>query len=250
MTWGSASMPRTAPGTRPARSAGAGRALTSGGSGCHAGTVFGKADYDWRSNRRSAAQDHIVATAWELAREQGVAGLSLRDLARRLGMAPASLYSYFDSKHALYDAMYADGNRSLLEKAAPRESDDLRVCLRDSMKSWIDFALEDPVRGQLLHQRTIPGFEPSTESYALAQQVYDRSFSALERLLDLSQQDKDLITAMVAGLLNQQFANDPDGTRWVDLLDDVVELLLPRLEAKKRARPQPVAGEARKDQGS
>ncbi len=212
--------------------------------------MFGAPSDDWRTNRRSAAQDQIVAAAWGLAREQGVAGLSLRDLARRLGMAPASLYSYFDSKHALYDAMYADGNRTLLDKAAPPAGDDLRSTLRNSMKSWIDFALEDPVRGQLLHQRTIPGFEPSPESYALAQRVYDRSFSALERLVDLSQQDKDLITAMVAGLLNQQFANDPDGTRWVDLLDDVVDLLLPRLKAKKRPRPQPEAGEARKDQGS
>ena len=31
-------------------------------------------------------------------------------------MRQPSLYGYFDSKHALYDAMFADGNRKLLER--------------------------------------------------------------------------------------------------------------------------------------
>ena len=31
-------------------------------------------------------------------------------------MRQPSLYEYFDSKHALYDAMFADGNRQLLER--------------------------------------------------------------------------------------------------------------------------------------
>ena len=31
-------------------------------------------------------------------------------------MRQPSLYEYFDSKHALYDAMFADGNRQLLAR--------------------------------------------------------------------------------------------------------------------------------------
>jgi hypothetical protein len=34
-----------------------------------------------------------------------------------------------------------------------------------------------------------------------------------------------MITAVGSGLLNQQLANDPGGTRWVRLLDDAVDLL-------------------------
>ncbi len=172
--------------------------------------------------------------AWELAREHGLAGLSLRDLARRLGMAAPSLYSYFDSKHALYDAMYASGNRALLASEPPQQGPDLRTSLRNQIKAWIDFALEDPVRAQLLNQRTIPGFEPSAESYALAQQAYERAFAPVETHVDLTKEDRDLITAVVGGLLNQQFANDPGGTRWVRLLDDAVDLLMPRLESRKK----------------
>ena len=58
----------------------------------------------------------IVAAAWELAADHGIAGVSLHALAREVGMRQPSLYAYFDSKHALYDAMFADGNRQLLER--------------------------------------------------------------------------------------------------------------------------------------
>jgi AcrR family transcriptional regulator len=184
----------------------------------------------------------IVATAWELAREHGLAGLSLRDLARRLGMAAPSLYSYVDSKADLYDAMYADGWRSVLALGHPEPAPDLRTALLNVQGMYVQWALEDPVRYQLLNQRTIPGFEPSPESYAIAQEAYERSFATVEELVDLTQEDKDLITAVVAGLLSQQFANDPGGTRWVRLLEDAVDLIVQRLEAKKKNVPVSARG--------
>ncbi len=189
---------------------------------------------DWRNRRREAARADILAVAWELARENGLAGLSLRDLARRIGMAAPSLYSYFESKHALYDAMFADGWQSLLSRGAPEAGEDLRSALRNSQRMFVDWALEDPVRYQLLNQRTIPGFEPSPESYALAQEAYRVGFAPVEAHVELTQQDRDLVTAVVAGLLNQQIANDPGGTRWVRLLDDAVDLLAHRLGARTR----------------
>ena len=149
-------------------------------------------------------------------------------------MSAPSIYSYFDSKNALYDAMYADGYRALIAMGPPRAAKDLRATVRNGARWYVDFALADPVRHQLLGERTIPGFEPSAESYALAQQAYDISFAPLRALADVAQEDLDLITAIVTGLINQQFANDPGGSRWIRLLDDAVDLVLPRLEKKKR----------------
>ena len=197
--------------------------------------MLGEPRRDWRAERRAAATSDIVATAWELARENGLAGLSLRDLARRLGMAAPSLYSYVDSKADLYDAMYADGWRSVLALGVPEPAGDVRTALLNVQRTYLRWALEDPVRYQLLNQRTIPGFEPSAASYALAQEAYDRSFSGVEALVELSQEDRDLVTAVFAGLMSQQFANDPGGTRWVRLLEDAVDLLVPRLEARPPA---------------
>ena len=53
-----------------------------------------------------------------MVRADGLAALSLSALARAVGMEPQSLYTYFASKHAVYDAMFAQGNQQLLERMA------------------------------------------------------------------------------------------------------------------------------------
>lgn len=204
----------------------------------HSRTVLGNPNPDWRAKRRAAALDDIVATAWELAREHGLAGLSLRDLARRLGMAAPSLYSYFDSKNALYDVLFADGYRAMLALDPPAPGDDVRTTLRNTAGFYVQFALDDPVRHQLLNLRTIPGFEPSPEAYALATEAYAWTAAPLRAVAEVTQEDLDLISAVVSGLINQQLANDPGGTRWVGLIDDAVDLLAHRLE-QRRTRPAP-----------
>src|SRR3979409_525344 len=75
-----------------------------------------EATRDRRAERREATRSEILAAAWELARTEGLAGLSLRDVARKIGMRPPSLYWYFDSKHAIYDAMFAQGYRQALDE--------------------------------------------------------------------------------------------------------------------------------------
>lgn len=203
--------------------------------------MFGVPNDDWVAKRRTAALDRIVESAWDLARQHGLAGLSLRDLARRLGMAPASLYSYVDSKHGLYDAMFAQGYRALLALGPPPHGEDTRTVLRNLARLYVEFSVVDPVRFQLLSQRTIPGFEPSPEAYALAQEAYEVLHAPLRTIVEVTQEDLDLLTAVLSGLISQQIANDPGGTRWVRLLDDAVELLVPRLE-QRRSPPVPRRG--------
>lgn len=189
---------------------------------------------DWRTSRRAAATERIVAEAWAAAREHGLAALSLRDIARRLGMAAPSLYSYFDSKHALYDAMYADGWQTVLALELPGPGPDLRTSLRRMTHVYVQWALEDPVRFQLLNQRTIPGFVPSPAAYAVAVEAYERLAMPLRAVVEATQEDFDLLSAIIGGLISQQIANDPGGTRWVRLIDDALDLLVPRLERRPR----------------
>src|SRR5213083_2657320 len=127
------------------------------------------------AERREAKVTSIVATAWDLAREHGIAGVSLHALAREVGMRQPSLYVYFDSKHALYDAMFADGNRQLLECLGEVDlPDDPRAAVKAFTRAFVDFAVEDLERSTLLFQRPIPGFEPSAASYELARAVLSR----------------------------------------------------------------------------
>jgi AcrR family transcriptional regulator len=179
------------------------------------------------AERREARVAGIVDCAWKLARQHGIGGVSLHALAREVGMRQPSLYGYFDSKDALYDAMFADGNRQLIARLdalkAPR---DPRVALKQWLREFAGFALEDPARYELLFQRHIPGFAPSAASYALAEDVLGGAHSAMRAAGVTQQGDIDCIVAVTAGIVEAQLSNDPGGTRWVRHLNRLVDLLV------------------------
>jgi AcrR family transcriptional regulator len=197
--------------------------------------MLGEPVSDWRSDRREAARAEILLTARALAREQGLTGWTLRDLARRLGMAAPSLYSYFDSKDALYDAMFALGNKEFLALDFP-EGRDLREALAEGARVFARFACEDPVRYQLLFQRTIPGFEPSPESWQLAQDAFAAGIAPLRAFGIVDQDDYDLISGVYGGLVAQQLANEPTTDRWVRLIDTVTDLLVHHFTNRPKRR--------------
>ena len=188
------------------------------------------------TQRREAKVAAIVATAWDLAHVHGIGGVSLHALAREVGMRQPSLYSYFDSKHALYDEMFADGNRKLLlrleELELPR---DPRAALKTFMRAFVDFALEDMARCALLFHRPIPGFTPSAASYAIAEQVLARTVDLLRAAGMANPSDIDCFVAMVGGLIDAQISNDPGGDRWTRHLDRLTDM---HLDEVKRRRKQ------------
>ena len=111
----------------------------------------------------------VLAAAWELVREDGLAALSLRELARRAGITTPTVYAYFESKNAIFDAMFADAAREFVDlKAALPVTDDPRQDLLTEARAFVEFCVSDVPRYQLLFQHSVPGFTPSPESYELA----------------------------------------------------------------------------------
>ena len=179
------------------------------------------------AERREAKVASIVDAAWELARRDGIGGVTLHGLARAVGMRQPSLYAYFDSKNALFDAMFAHGNRQLLERLeSVRLPRDPRAAVKAFMRAFVRFVLEDPARSLLLFQRPVPSFVPSPASYAPAQQVLDRAVELLRAAGVHDQGDVDCFVAMIAGLVDAQMSNDPGGNRWVRHLDRLIDLYL------------------------
>jgi AcrR family transcriptional regulator len=181
---------------------------------------------DRRAERREATKSEIIDAAWELVRAEGLAALNLRDLAAKVGMRPPSLYSYFDSKHAIYDAMFLQGNLELLARyrALPEPADPVEA-LRAGGQLFVQFGVEDPARAQLLFMRTIPGFEPSQETFDVAVRIVDLSKARMSRC-GIPLGYFDLWTALISGLVWQQIANQPGGDRWARWVDDVVDMFL------------------------
>ena len=191
---------------------------------------------DRRRERHVAKRATIVDEAWKLARRDGLGAISLRDLAARVDLRQPSLYAYFDSKLALFDAMFAEGNRQLLAVATALPArDDSVEALIELVEAIIRFSTEDPVRYELLFHRPVPGFEPSPESYALAVEFYQVASERLRAAGATDPDDLDLFTAIVAGLCDQQVANDPGGQRWVQLARRAIQMYLADLDRSPRS---------------
>jgi AcrR family transcriptional regulator len=183
---------------------------------------------DRRAERRAATREEILEAAWALARERGLADISLRELGDRVGMRAQSLYSYFPSKDAIYDAMFLAGNQELLRRmeALDRDAGTPEDRLRAGAHAFVRFAVEDPPRSALLFLRVLPGFEPSPEAYAPAVQVLEMARERLAAAGVTAPAQLDLWTAIQSGLINQQLANEPGGDRWIRLVDDAVDMYL------------------------
>jgi AcrR family transcriptional regulator len=198
-------------------------------------TVEAGNQVDRRGRRREAKRAAILAEAWTLAHRDGLAAISLRDLAERVDLRQPSLYAYFDSKLGLYDLMFADGNRQLLGVVASLPPvDDPREALVGLVEALVRFSTEDVVRHQLLFQRTIPGFEPSPASYALALEFYDLASQKLAAVGASGPGDVDVFSALVSGLAHQQVANDPGGDRWVRLSGRAVDMFLADVDRRRQ----------------
>ncbi|MGH3509277.1 MAG: TetR/AcrR family transcriptional regulator [Mycobacterium sp.] len=191
--------------------------------------MLGTPKRDRIAERRSTTRQEIVDAAWDVSRERGLSQLTLRDVAQRVGMKAPSLYSHFDSKNAIYDAMFAQAwteCRDVMKAARARVPPDACGALRLFSRAFFDFSVSDLPRFQLMNQRTIPGFVPSTEAYAPAVLTLEVLRDLLATHAITAQVDIDLYLALVGGLADAQLANDPGGDRWARLLDRAIDMYL------------------------
>ena len=183
--------------------------------------------------RRSAVIDEALGHALALMSTDGVGALSVAEVARRMGIRGPSLYKYFPSRHAFYDALFARGLTGQqaavrhaiegLPRGVPR--------IRAGAVAVVSWAVENPAMAQLLHWRPVPGFQPSPEVFAAAQDdMVDLrgEFDEAVRLGQLrpsaaSEDTVRLYTVVLSGLISQQLANQPG----VPFADGVFSRLTP-----------------------
>jgi AcrR family transcriptional regulator len=221
---------------------------------------------DRRHKRREETIEELVAVAIELMAEQGAAGLSLGEVARRMGMRTPSLYGYFDSKNALYDAIFERGWRELaVEMAAlpapPTDPADLRSYALQFAEVFARWSVEHPAYSQLMHWRPIPGYEPAPEAYAPAVDLFNQCHAILGQLRDagLFRADLDLDaalrqwTVLISGVITQQLANAPgepyNGGTFTSELPTLVDMFLGYSASPIAPSPQQPQAKRRKSHG-
>lgn len=182
----------------------------------------------------------ILAIAREEMQAQGVAALSLGVIAKRLGMRTPSLYTYFDSKHAIYDALFRRGFEMFGRwmDARPHQDGTLRENLESAMTAYMRFAQENPDLYQLMFQRPVPGFVPSAESMAVSLAQLEEARTQLghvwqnyEISTGLSfEEARDLYIAFQHGMTELHLANNPElpvgQGRFGSLIPQAVQMIL------------------------
>jgi AcrR family transcriptional regulator len=204
---------------------------------------------DRRARRRQETIDEILQIAEAVMDEEGVGGLSLSEVARRLGVKPPSLYKYFDSLAAIYDALFERGQRANLEemRAAMATAAPGLPALAAGLDASGRWCMAHPAVAQLLWWRPVPGFEPSREALApsaemvgLQRQAFADAIAAGQLAADADPEELVWVSgALISGVLGMALANEP-GQRWgkgrfTPLLPKLLETL-PVLYPPKRVR--------------
>jgi AcrR family transcriptional regulator len=192
---------------------------------------------DRRAERYAATRREIIDAAWDLVHADGLASLAMRDLGSRVGMRAQSLYAYFPSKFAIFDAMFAESNREFLQRVKDLgTARDPIQGLRNRTHLFLSFCVEDPARYQLMFTRTIDGFEPSPEAFAPALEVLDGAVAGLRACGIDDPRAVDMWTAIISGLAAQQASNEPGSDRWTRLAGDAVDMFLAHYASNEMRR--------------
>src|SRR5512133_2052366 len=174
---------------------------------------------DRRTVRRAQTIEEALDAAVAIMEEAGVGGLSMSEIARRLGMRQPSLYKYFPSLHGVYDALFARGleQSGAAAWAAGSAQPPGVPRIRAGVRAWVQWAMEHPALAQLLIWRPVPGFEPDEATFAVSVQQVEvvraefRNAVHLGQLTAAAMSDKALRLESVVtnGVISQQMANQP-----------------------------------------
>jgi AcrR family transcriptional regulator len=176
----------------------------------------------------------LLTKAGDSLRASGVDGLSLRELARSIGVSHAAPRRHFPDKAALMEALVADGfhqlGRALATAALPADRE-LSVRLKDVATAYIRFATDNVALVDLMS-----GARYLNDSSVELADAQEATFAPLRDLVEAAQSSGEiangdvrqictLILAMLHGLAtmsNNRMVDALNGT----LIDDAVSTLL------------------------
>ena len=186
--------------------------------------VDAAADQQARPDRRARRRQETIAEILDIARavmtEEGVNGLSLAEVARRLGVQPPSLYKYFPSLMAIYDALFLEGQRQNLAamRGGMQGAESGIEALSAGLEASGRWCLDNRAVAELLFWRPVPSFHPSPEAFAVSMEMVELQRGALADAVSKGQLGPAaneegaifLVSTIIVGVLSQAFANEPD----------------------------------------
>jgi AcrR family transcriptional regulator len=118
-----------------------------------------------QNTQQENLRDRIKETAWKQIAEKGAAALSLRAIARELGITAPAIYNYFTRRDDLVTALIVDAFTSFGQ--AQKESDNPERTPAERLRilgtAYRDWAMKYPQRYHLIFGTPIPGYHAPAE---------------------------------------------------------------------------------------
>lgn len=110
-------------------------------------------------------RDRLISTAESLLQREELDALSLRRVAREVGVAPSAIYNHFSNLDELLAAVAADGYRQLvvLEQKVYDNNADRENVLRQLTVDYLRFAAANPNLYRLMFSRRVVGYRALPE---------------------------------------------------------------------------------------
>jgi AcrR family transcriptional regulator len=107
--------------------------------------------------RAGLSRERVLRAAVELADESGVESVTMRGLARRLGVEAMALYNHVANKEALLDGMVEDVLNEIGQAATAISGGEWKATMRARILAAREVWLRHPWAPRMLESRTDPG---------------------------------------------------------------------------------------------
>ena len=154
----------------------------------------------------------VLAAAVETFAQQGLAGTSMRDVSRRARIRVSSLYHYFPSKEALFEAVQERAQTQIRDimLTVVGQGSDMREMAREAIGRLFDFFLKNRAYAQLSYRACLEGSGLGSDQHVLERWLgfLEGTLHPAERRGEVKDVDPALFMATVDALVHWHVVND------------------------------------------
>ena len=144
------------------------------------------------SANRPSNKDKILKAASALLKEQGVAALSVRAIAAAAGLSTIGIYSHFQGKQGILDALYIHGFERVRDAMVSANAiADPHAAVMDGVRRYLQVSLAHEGEYRLIFGERDSSYEPSDEARAAALEAFQSLVDEVSRLLPATASNTD-----------------------------------------------------------
>jgi AcrR family transcriptional regulator len=119
-------------------------------------------------------KERVIAGAIALIESEGLAALSMREVARRAGVSHQAPYRHFADREAIMAAIAEQGFLELADRIESTRHDDLERWLGAATRAYVHFALERPAHFRLMFRPELADMARFPERSTAARAAYEQ----------------------------------------------------------------------------